>query len=135
MKSSIFWGITPCNPLKVNRRFGLTCRLHLQGRRIIHVRNQLQASKKPAELVTDFMLVSCLAYSSTLKTEVTCSSETSGDFQMTIRRYIPVEGSPDFRDIFSRFKLVRFHVERYEEEIGFNCLVTKTVSETNKRVD
>jgi hypothetical protein len=28
-----------------------------------------------------FMLVSCLAYSSTLNMEVTCSSETSVDFQ------------------------------------------------------
>jgi hypothetical protein len=35
------------------------------------------------------MLVSCSAYSSTLKREVTCSSETSVDFQRTTRRYIP----------------------------------------------
>jgi hypothetical protein len=27
MKSCIFWDITPCSPLKVNRRFGGTCRL------------------------------------------------------------------------------------------------------------
>jgi hypothetical protein len=32
MKSSIFWDITPCSPLKVNWRFGGTCRLHPQGR-------------------------------------------------------------------------------------------------------
>jgi hypothetical protein len=32
-----------------------------------------------------------LAYSSTLKMEVTCSSETSVDFQRTTRRYIPEE--------------------------------------------
>jgi hypothetical protein len=31
MKSSIFWDIKPCSPLKVNRRFGGTYRLHLQG--------------------------------------------------------------------------------------------------------
>jgi hypothetical protein len=30
MKSSVFWDITPCSLLKVNRRFGGTCRLHLQ---------------------------------------------------------------------------------------------------------
>jgi hypothetical protein len=29
VKSSIFWDITPCSRLKVNRRFGGTCRLHL----------------------------------------------------------------------------------------------------------
>jgi hypothetical protein len=33
IKSTIFWGITPCSPLKVNRRFGGTYRLHLQSRR------------------------------------------------------------------------------------------------------
>jgi hypothetical protein len=32
MKSTIFWVITPCSPLKVNPRFGGTYRLHLQGR-------------------------------------------------------------------------------------------------------
>jgi hypothetical protein len=26
MKSSIFWNIAPCSPLKVNRHFGGTCR-------------------------------------------------------------------------------------------------------------
>jgi hypothetical protein len=35
------------------------------------------------------MLVSCLAYSSTLKVEVIRSSETSVDFQRITRRYIP----------------------------------------------
>jgi hypothetical protein len=36
-------------------------------------------------------LVSCLAYSSTLKTEVICSTETSADFQWTTRHYISEE--------------------------------------------
>jgi hypothetical protein len=40
MKSSIFWDITMCSPLKVNRRFGRICRLHLEGRRIGQTRNQ-----------------------------------------------------------------------------------------------
>jgi hypothetical protein len=43
----------------------------------------------PPCLSPAFTLVSCLAYSSTLKMEVTCSSETSVDFQLTTRRYIP----------------------------------------------
>jgi hypothetical protein len=34
MKSSLFWDIMPCYPLKFNRRFGRTCRHHLRGRRI-----------------------------------------------------------------------------------------------------
>jgi hypothetical protein len=41
IKSNIFWDITPCSPLRVNRRFGGTYRLHLQG-----IKNKL--SKKPA---------------------------------------------------------------------------------------
>jgi hypothetical protein len=33
MKSTIFWDITPNSPLKFNRRFGGTYRLHLQDRK------------------------------------------------------------------------------------------------------
>jgi hypothetical protein len=40
LKSTIFWGITLYNPLKVNRRFGGTYRLHLQGRKISRGKNQ-----------------------------------------------------------------------------------------------
>jgi hypothetical protein len=46
MKGSIFWDITPCSPLEVNRRFGGKCRLYLQGRRISEVRNQREAGGK-----------------------------------------------------------------------------------------
>jgi hypothetical protein len=41
LKSIIFWDITPCSPLSVNRSFGGTYRFHLQGRK-----NKL--TKKPA---------------------------------------------------------------------------------------
>jgi hypothetical protein len=37
---TVFWDITPCSSLKVNRRFGGTNRLRVQGRRIIRARNQ-----------------------------------------------------------------------------------------------
>jgi hypothetical protein len=60
MKSTIFWNITPCSPLSVNRRFGGTSRLHLQG-----WKNKF--SMKPA---------------------IYCSG-TSVDTQRTTRRYIP----------------------------------------------
>jgi hypothetical protein len=63
LKSSILWDITPCRPLKVNVRQA-TC----------------------------FTLVSCLAYSSTVKMEAKCSSETSVDIQRTTRCYIPEDG-------------------------------------------
>jgi hypothetical protein len=66
-----FWNITPCSPLKVNRRFEGISRLHA------------------ALLATYFMPASCLAHYSILKTEATCYSETSVDFRRTIRSYIP----------------------------------------------
>jgi hypothetical protein len=39
MKSSVFWDITSCSPLKMNRRFGGAFHLHLQGQ-ISLARNQ-----------------------------------------------------------------------------------------------
>jgi hypothetical protein len=96
MKSFIFWDISSCSPLKVSRHFRETCRLHLQGWRISQARNQHQAgvlitcfTLVSCLLATCFMLVSCMAYSLNLKMEVTCSSETSVDFQWTAWRYIP----------------------------------------------
>jgi hypothetical protein len=41
LKGTNFWDITPCSPLSVNRSFGETYRIHLQGRK-----NKF--SKKPA---------------------------------------------------------------------------------------
>jgi hypothetical protein len=43
MKSPIFWDMTPCSPSEVNQRFGGTCRLHLQSRRISQRENRCQA--------------------------------------------------------------------------------------------
>jgi hypothetical protein len=39
------------------------------------------------------MLVSFLAYSSTLKMEATCASKTSADFQPTTPRYVLEDGT------------------------------------------
>jgi hypothetical protein len=46
MKSTIFWDITPCSLLKVNRRFGGICPLYLLGGIIIQAKNQRVASSK-----------------------------------------------------------------------------------------
>jgi hypothetical protein len=43
MKSTIFWDITPCSPLRVNRRFGGTYCLRFQGGRISRERNQRES--------------------------------------------------------------------------------------------
>jgi hypothetical protein len=69
-KSIIFWDITPCSQLKVNRRFGGT-----------------------SELAACFHAGFLIGLLLTLKMEATCSSETSVDFQRTIRRYIPEDGA------------------------------------------
>jgi hypothetical protein len=61
-KNFIFWDITPCNPLKVNRCVGGKCRLHLQ--KACHL---LQA---------DFLLG--LFFDP--EEEATCCSETSVEF-------------------------------------------------------
>jgi hypothetical protein len=45
--------------------------------------------KSQVYLPPAFTLGSCSAYSSTLKMEAICSSETSVHFQRTIQRYIP----------------------------------------------
>jgi hypothetical protein len=41
MNSSVFWHITPCSLLKINKRFGGSCRLHHQSRKKSHSTNQL----------------------------------------------------------------------------------------------
>jgi hypothetical protein len=45
MKSSVFWNITSCSPLKFKGRVGETCRLHLQDRRIRAAAYQLRQDK------------------------------------------------------------------------------------------
>jgi hypothetical protein len=86
VKSTLFWDVTPCSPLKVSRRFGVTHHFHLQGRRISRARNQRERWQAEPEHI--FTVVSYSAYS-TVKMEAICSSETPVDFQRTIRRCIP----------------------------------------------
>jgi hypothetical protein len=119
MKSSIFWDITPCSPLKINRLFEGTHRLHLQGR-ISWVRYQREGSllatcfhagvflglSQPEDggnmfirnvgwLPTGYTAFKPPAFTllcsaySSLKMEAIYSSETSVDFQWTTRRYVP----------------------------------------------
>jgi hypothetical protein len=42
-KSSVFWDLTLYSPLEANWRFGGTCRLHPQGRKISQARNQRES--------------------------------------------------------------------------------------------
>jgi hypothetical protein len=79
MKSTIFRDITPCSPLKVNRRVG----------------GSNKSRKIPAwkiGLPPAFTLVSCSTVS---------SSETSVDFQRTTGRYIPEDRTLQSMNCFS----------------------------------
>jgi hypothetical protein len=80
IKISIYWDITPCRPLKVNRCFAETCWIHLQGRKTSWTRNLREAGSKQGSL----------------KKEATFPSETSIDFQRTTRCYIPEDTTLHF---------------------------------------
>jgi hypothetical protein len=84
VKSTIFWDITSCSPLKVNWRFGGTYRLHFQSRKISQAKTRMKAGGNQ----------SCFsAYSLTLKMEAICYSETSVDSRQTARRFMPEDGT------------------------------------------
>jgi hypothetical protein len=67
--SSIFWDITSCSKLKINRRFRGTCCLQLRDRRIRQARNQHEAGSKQSQT----MLVTCFL------TELFFDPEDGGD--------------------------------------------------------
>jgi hypothetical protein len=46
VKIFISFDTIPCSPLKINRRFGGACRLHIQSRRMSRERNQREAGSK-----------------------------------------------------------------------------------------
>jgi hypothetical protein len=68
--------------LKVNRRFGET------SPPSSGLKNILRFCLPPA-----FTLVSCSAYSSTMKTEAICPFESSVDIRQTTRHYIPEDST------------------------------------------
>jgi hypothetical protein len=85
MKNSVFWDVASCRSY-VNRYFGGTYRLHLQGRKIrelwTSVSRCLQYAAAAGSWLADF---------STLKMEAILSSETSVHIRST-RRHISEDG-------------------------------------------
>jgi hypothetical protein len=53
--STVFWDVTPCRS-DIARRFGVTYRLHLQGRREMEARNDYTALQ-PSRLYSSFVNV------------------------------------------------------------------------------
>lgn len=73
-KNCILWDVTPCTPLKISRRFGVVCHLCLQDRRIS------QTIPACSRQQVGF---------STLKVDLTFSSQTAIDLQWATRRFMP----------------------------------------------
>jgi hypothetical protein len=125
MKSTIFWDITQCNALKVNRCFGGIYRFHLQGWGINRAKNQIE---KDLCLPPAFTLVSCSVNSSTTKMETIYSSETSVGFQRTTWRYIP-----EVKDSYPPFRYsIKCAVYRHTSEditVSFQFTAIKRVHE------
>jgi hypothetical protein len=63
-----------------------------------------------ALFATYFMLVSFLIYSSILKMETICSTETAADFQQNTRRYIPEDETLERRMLTQFFHLFHSYV-------------------------
>jgi hypothetical protein len=80
IKSFIFWDIIPCSLIKVNGLLAGICHLDLQGSRVDQARNSFACYLLYATIR--------LVYPSTLKMEVTCSSETTVYCHQATRRYI-----------------------------------------------
>jgi hypothetical protein len=77
-----------CSRAKLHRRFG-TEYLHLQSKKVNKANNHKRANRKHQDLRLVLDVCGLLVYSSALKMEVLCSSETSMDFSRSIWRHIP----------------------------------------------
>jgi hypothetical protein len=97
VKISIFFDVMPCRPLKVNDVTELHpvsfSRTYEQAKKGTSMKQAariswLSNSGFDARDGSRFTMIFSLDYSSTLKIEVECSSETSVDLQRTTRRYV-----------------------------------------------
>lgn len=82
LKNTIFWYVTPCSLVKVQRRLGRICLVHLQARR--------ESRKRESAFL---FLVSCSAYSSTQIMDVVRSSETSVIIHRITWRDVPEDNT------------------------------------------
>jgi hypothetical protein len=91
MKSSVFWDIMLCSPLKVNKYFEGKCCLHFQGKIISQARKQHEAGSKQSNHLAKILVHTGNRRAKQHKKsvqEVICS-EMSVDPQQTTQCYIP----------------------------------------------
>lgn len=112
VKNSVCCDITPYTPVEVYWRFGITYCLHLRNLRVSQASNQQTVRRAAC-----FFLVTCLAYSFTLKMEALCS-ETSVNYQST-QRHIPVDSILQKISCVCRESLPQKPI--IESEVG-NCI-------------
>jgi hypothetical protein len=94
--STIFSVITLRSPLKSNE----VSEAHTHSIFWVDYEAEQETSEKQVGIsILSFTLISCSTYSSALKMEVIYTSETSVDFQRTIRRYIPQDGTLQYHNM------------------------------------
>jgi hypothetical protein len=76
--------VRPCISFKFNRYFGRTCRLHMQGQRIIPAKKQVKAQSKQSS----DCYIAHPGCSSTLNMKAKCASKPPIAFQKNKKHYI-----------------------------------------------
>jgi hypothetical protein len=90
--------------------------------------NQPKFRRNKHCLPSAFTLVSCSAYSSTLKMDATCSFETSVDFQRTTWRYIP-----EYRTLYRRVVTLPILTADQKLSVDKNLFITFNFSASQRR--
>jgi hypothetical protein len=55
LEELLFWDMTPYSRLKINRRYGRICHIHLQNRRVSQARNKREADGINSGLLNDLL--------------------------------------------------------------------------------
>jgi hypothetical protein len=128
----------PCSPVKVNELFGGTYHLSHHFRRVSQARNQHETL-----FSADIVIVSCVAYNSTLKIEKIYSSVTSVHFHQSTWHYELTSLTvkfPQGRHVgiqFNRnFKIIsEVHLEfRFHKSIGSNLFCGHTQAKAEPHI-
>jgi hypothetical protein len=117
IKSTTFWDITPCSPLKANQCFGGTYRLHLQGtiRREIY-----QRGKAACHLLSYWYLARFIRPWRWTR----YVPETSVDFQRITRLYILKDGTLQYAYLFTMDKTL--HATKNSSQWTHGCKIQDT---------